>query len=149
MHTLVSFLKKRIPCSCLDEKYKEVKSIPKIGLCCNHGCSLPFGKTERSLTECCSRCRTANYCSRKCQVAAWPGHKVECTFYADLKAKYVILETKRIILDSFIVINHTNTFLCHSHNKNRGLLLHSKCRSRAIVVSWKGTRWSLPAVEVR
>jgi len=30
-HTLVSFLKKRIPCSCLDEKYEQVKSISKIG----------------------------------------------------------------------------------------------------------------------
>eukprot|EP00984_Skeletonema_dohrnii_P028407 scaffold18382_cov155-Skeletonema_dohrnii-CCMP3373.AAC.11 len=88
MHTLVSFLKKRIRCSCLDEKYKEVKSIPKIGLCCNAGCPLPCGKTERSLTKCCSRCRAANYCSRECQVAAWQGHKGECAFYADLKAKF-------------------------------------------------------------
>jgi len=88
MHTLVSFLKKRIHCSCLDEKYKEVKSIPKIGLCCNTVCPLPCGKTERSLTKCCSRCRAANYCSRECQVAAWQGHKGECAFYADLKAKF-------------------------------------------------------------
>ena len=28
-HTLVSFYKKRIPCSCLDKKYKEVKSVNK------------------------------------------------------------------------------------------------------------------------
>lgn len=88
MHTLVSFFRKRIPCSCLDKKYKEVKYIPKIGLCCNPGCSLPSGKTERSLKMCCSRCRAANYCSRKCQVAIWPCHKGECTFYADLKAKF-------------------------------------------------------------
>eukprot|EP00984_Skeletonema_dohrnii_P028405 scaffold18382_cov155-Skeletonema_dohrnii-CCMP3373.AAC.9 len=88
MHTLVSFLKKRIRCSCLDELYKEVKSIPKIGLCCNTVCPLPCGKTNRSATKCCSRCRAANYCSRECQVAAWQGHKGECAFYADLKAKF-------------------------------------------------------------
>ena len=87
-HTLVSFLKHRIPCSCLNGKYKEVKSIPKIGLCCNPDCHLPFGKTERRLTMCCSRCRAANYCSRECQVAVWEGHKIECCFYADLKAKF-------------------------------------------------------------
>jgi len=88
MHTLVSFLKKRIPCSCLDEKYKEVKHIPKIGLCCSPECPLPCGMTERSLTMCCSRCRAANYCSRECQVASWQGHKGECAFYSDLKAKF-------------------------------------------------------------
>ena len=88
IHTLVSFLRKRIPCSCLDEKYKEVKSMPKIGLCCNPGCPLPGGMTERSLTMCCSRCRGANYCSRECQVAAWQGHRGECDFYADLKSKF-------------------------------------------------------------
>jgi len=74
-HTLISFLKKRIPCSCLNELYKQFKSIPKIGLCCNAMCPLPGGKTERSATMCCSRCRAANYCSRACQVAVWQGHK--------------------------------------------------------------------------
>lgn len=87
-HTLISFYKRRIPCSCLDEKYQEVKSIPKIGLCCNYECPLPCGKTERSDTMCCSRCRAANYCSRECQVAAWQGHKGECRFYTNLKAKF-------------------------------------------------------------
>eukprot|EP00984_Skeletonema_dohrnii_P029857 scaffold20768_cov138-Skeletonema_dohrnii-CCMP3373.AAC.6 len=87
-HTTVSFLKRRIPCSCLDEKYKEVKSIPKIGLCCSPECPLPCGKTELSATMCCSRCRAANYCSRECQVAAWQGHRGECGFYAELKAKF-------------------------------------------------------------
>mmetsp|Transcript_8640 Transcript_8640/g.12390 ORF Transcript_8640/g.12390 Transcript_8640/m.12390 type:complete len:146 (+) Transcript_8640:1871-2308(+) len=77
IHTLVGFQRKRIPCSCVDEKYKEVKSIPKIGLCCNPGCPLPGGMTERSLTMCCSRCREANYCSRECQVAAWQDHRGE------------------------------------------------------------------------
>eukprot|EP00985_Skeletonema_marinoi_P000035 scaffold8_cov142-Skeletonema_marinoi.AAC.28 len=93
-HTLVSFLKKRIPCSCLDEKYKQVKSISKIGICFNPKCPLPGGITNRSNTKCCSRCRWAvNYCSEECQEAAWPEHKADCDFYvgcfnADLKATF-------------------------------------------------------------
>jgi len=93
-HTLVSFLKKRIPCSCLNELYKQVKSIPKIGLCCNVMCPLPGGKTERSATMCCSRCRAANYCSRECQVAVWQGHKGECDFYVNLKAEFEAEESE-------------------------------------------------------
>jgi hypothetical protein len=34
-HTLVNFFRKRSPCSCLDDKYEEVKSIPKTGYCCS------------------------------------------------------------------------------------------------------------------
>ena len=30
-HTLVKYLRENIPCSCLDEKYKQVKSITKMG----------------------------------------------------------------------------------------------------------------------
>eukprot|EP00984_Skeletonema_dohrnii_P033569 scaffold30514_cov154-Skeletonema_dohrnii-CCMP3373.AAC.2 len=92
-HTLVSFLKKRIPCCCLDEKYKQVKSISKIGICFNPKCPLPGGITKRSATKCCSRCRWAvNYCSEECQEAAWPEHKADCDFYvhcfnADLEAR--------------------------------------------------------------
>ena len=80
-HTLVSFLRNRIPCSCLDEKYEEVKSISKTGLCCNPGCHLPDGITKRSAMKCCSRCHLANYCSKECQKAAWSDHKAECDAY--------------------------------------------------------------------
>lgn len=82
-HTLVSFLKRRTPCSCLDVKYEQVKSISKIGLCSNPKCPLPGGITKRSDTKSCSRCRCANYCSEACQQAAWPDHKRDCNFYAD------------------------------------------------------------------
>jgi hypothetical protein len=47
-HTLVQFFRKRIPCSCLDEKYKEVKHITKMGLCCNPECPLPGKMVVRS-----------------------------------------------------------------------------------------------------
>jgi hypothetical protein len=77
-HTLVSFLKKHIPCCCLDEKYKEVKSTPKMSFCYNEHCSLPGGRVERSKANPCSRCRSAFYCSRECQVADWKRHKFIC-----------------------------------------------------------------------
>ena len=57
MHTLVKFFRHRIPCSCLDEKYEEVKHIPKQGYCYYIQCSIPGGKLERSKTKYCSRCR--------------------------------------------------------------------------------------------
>ncbi len=77
-HTLVSYLKKLIPCTCLDEKYKEVRSIPKITQCYNENCSLPRRQVEQSKATCCSRCRHATYCSRSCQVQDWPRHKITC-----------------------------------------------------------------------
>ena len=84
-HTLVSFFRKRIPCKCLDEKYKEVKSTPKIGFCHNPKCSLPGNKTVRSAMLYCTQCNV-NYCSRECQVAHWPGHKQICAVAANMRA---------------------------------------------------------------
>eukprot|EP00984_Skeletonema_dohrnii_P021610 scaffold10847_cov72-Skeletonema_dohrnii-CCMP3373.AAC.2 len=76
-HTLISYLKHRIPCRCLDEIYKQVKSTKKMGLCFNENCCHPDGMVERSSLLNCTRCRFANYCSRECQVADWPRHKKE------------------------------------------------------------------------
>ena len=76
-HTIVSFVRKRISCRCLDEKYNQVKSIKKLGICMNAQCSQ--GKTvERRKMFNCTRCRRENYCSRVCQRAAWPEHKKVC-----------------------------------------------------------------------
>ena len=85
-HTLVSFYRKRIPCSCLDEKYKEVKSVKKMGCCYNPSCSHPDGKVERSKMFCCTRCGMANYCSVECQKADWKEHKELCSTAVELKA---------------------------------------------------------------
>jgi len=54
-HTIVSFFRKRIPCSCLDAKYEEVKSIKKMGICRGLHCSLPHGGVERSTMFTCTR----------------------------------------------------------------------------------------------
>ena len=85
-HTLVSFFRKRITCKCLDDKYEEVKSIAKIGFCCNPNCSIPDRKTARSKMLYCTQCRKANYCSRECQVANWPIHKQICAIAANMLA---------------------------------------------------------------
>ena len=78
MKTVVSFLKKRIPCNCLDKKYKEVKFVTKMGMCANTKCSLPDNKVERKKMFTCTGCSSANYCSPECQKIDWPAHKFEC-----------------------------------------------------------------------
>jgi hypothetical protein len=77
-HTLVQFFRKQIPCSCLDEKYLEVKSVPKTGYCCSSQCPLPDRMAVRKKMVYCAECRVVNYCSRECQVADWQHHKKEC-----------------------------------------------------------------------
>jgi len=89
MHTLVKFLRKRISCTCLDEKYEEVKSITKMGICSNIQCNLPHRMTERSNTMYCSRCRCVAYCSRACQRADWITHKRCCDTNSAIKAEWL------------------------------------------------------------
>ena len=77
-HTLVNYFRNRIPCSCLDDKHKEVRPIIKMGICCNPQCSLPDRKLERAAMESCEQCRLAHYCSRHCQKKDWKRHKDAC-----------------------------------------------------------------------
>ena len=71
--TLVKYLRKRIPCSCLDEIYKNVKTMTRKGVCYN--CSSTI---ERNKMLTCARCGEAHYCSRSCQKDDWPMHKERC-----------------------------------------------------------------------
>ena len=86
--TLLSYYRKYISCSCLDDKYKEVKSVKKMGWCYNTNCSNPGGKVERSKMFSCTRCRDANYCSVECQKADWKHHKKFCGQTAEMKAAF-------------------------------------------------------------
>ena len=73
----LKFFSKRVPCSCLKERYQnERKSTPKTGQCdhCNK-------EMERVALAVCSRCMIDQYCSRECQVAAWTKHEWICGRY--------------------------------------------------------------------
>ncbi len=88
LHTLVKFLRKRIPCKCLDKKYKQVKSMTKMGVCGNPACSLPDRKVAQNKMSYCSGCHELCYCSNACQKVDWPRHKVECKRVAREKAEF-------------------------------------------------------------
>ena len=84
---LVSYLKKRIPCSCLDTMYKALKSLPKMGMCCAAKCSLPDeGRVAASAMMSCEGCRHAHYCSEACQAASWEKHKDRCKMWKNWRA---------------------------------------------------------------
>lgn len=90
-HTLVSFYRKRIPCSCLDEIYEEVKSIPKTGLCDYPNCCHHYydRMVERKKMKACTGCRKMTwYCSRSCQKADWPEHKHCCATIRNVAEKH-------------------------------------------------------------
>ncbi len=88
LHTLVKFFRHRIPCSCLDEIYKEVKNTTKMSICFNLDCNIPYGEVERSRIMCCGRCRIVTYCSRECQKVCWTTHKPKCDRNAAIIARF-------------------------------------------------------------
>ena len=70
----LKFYRKRISCNCLKRMHLEArKTLFKIGMCW-------YCKEEkvRVTLDVCSRCRVSQYCSKECQVAAWPVHKMNC-----------------------------------------------------------------------
>lgn len=67
------FLKKRIPCSCLDGMGKKFKHKPKMGLCFTCLKHMEYKTMFK-----CSSCNLSHYCSQQCQVAHWPNHREEC-----------------------------------------------------------------------
>ena len=87
-HTAVKFIRERIPCNCLDEKYKQVKSIKKMGHCGNENCISSDRNVERKTMVYCANCRMINYCSRECQVADWSRHKPRCKEASKMKADF-------------------------------------------------------------
>ena len=79
---LIGYLKKRIPCSCLDSSYKAVKHLPKNGLCCSVSCSVPGRLVEVSKMWSCEDCRRRHYCSEECQADDWPRHRKNCKVWS-------------------------------------------------------------------
>ena len=73
----LKFFRKRTSCKCLKGMHLEArKTQPKLGVCCH--CDV--GK-ERSSLMVCSRCGVDKYCSKQCQIAAWPEHKGYCDVF--------------------------------------------------------------------
>lgn len=49
--------------------------------CANLGCTNLAGPAEHDLpSQACSRCHVLRYCSRDCQLEAWPSHRRVCPF---------------------------------------------------------------------
>ena len=78
---LLKFYRKRISaCKCLKQVHLETrKTVPKTSQCYHCG-----KETERVLLSLCGRCMIDQYCSRECQVAAWPEHKRNCDMYVQV-----------------------------------------------------------------
>jgi len=73
----VSFFRKRIPCTCLDQAYQEARQRVQEGECqvCNK-------VKDDKLMFSCGKCNLRKYCSKECQVKHWPEHKEECKEFA-------------------------------------------------------------------
>jgi len=94
---IVHFYRKRIPCSCLDKLYSEIKKIEDRGSRCFHCKQTVKSKDIKT----CSRCKFVQYCSKECQIKDWPTHKGKCVEAADFhkgvkKAETVKKNQKRV-----------------------------------------------------
>ena len=84
MRDMLKFFRKRTSCKCLKAMHLEArKTLPKFGGCyhCMEGNNCQ--QVERASLMVCSRCRVAQYCSRKCQLADWSMHKCRCDVLYD------------------------------------------------------------------
>ena len=87
-HTVFSYLKRNIPCTCLDKRYNEVKHLEKTGVCWNPKCRLVSeNPSKRSMMKC-TGCGHANYCSPSCQKADWQRHKSQCMMLNESRAQF-------------------------------------------------------------
>ena len=86
---ILKFYSKRLPCTCLNVRYKIArKTMPKRGACkqCDK-------LVERALLLTCGHCKVPFYCSRECQVAHVPEHKNDCGMYVDIR-RHKVTEKK-------------------------------------------------------
>jgi len=73
---IIRYIKKRIPCKCLDEMHEShTCEDTKKGLCAS--CYELFDYVDLKR---CTGCGTSHYCGRECQLNDWPEHKVFCKF---------------------------------------------------------------------
>jgi hypothetical protein len=66
---LICWLKKKIPCPCLNEARRHARqNLPNTGKCMAPACGMILPKTELMK---CSGCKISEYCSRDCQKTDW------------------------------------------------------------------------------
>jgi hypothetical protein len=70
---VVKFFHKRNGCVCLKKKYDELRTHTSMGNC--HYCRESF---ERKKLMLCIQCKNSQYCSKVCQRAHWPKHRIFC-----------------------------------------------------------------------
>jgi hypothetical protein len=80
---IVRFLHKRNSCNCLQEVYHQVKKITRVSYC--HGCHTK--KDAKEVRSCV--CGVFQYCSRQCQLFAWPRHKEYCKGMREMRGKSI------------------------------------------------------------
>jgi hypothetical protein len=73
---ITKFYHRRNECSCVKEKYDQVKKQTQMSICqhCRQ-------RRARSELKICTRCRITCYCNQECQRLDWPDHKVRCIQY--------------------------------------------------------------------
>ena len=64
---------RNLPCDCMKEVMKKYKQLNPVEMYeCNH-----CNKKSHDMKQC-TKCKMAQYCSKSCQNAAWPAHKLVC-----------------------------------------------------------------------
>ena len=79
----VKFFSKKIPCTCLKEKWKQAKTKPKVARCTV--CYVVKDKCEILI---CGQCKRSHYCSKDCQAAHWHAHQPFCVKWKKVLADY-------------------------------------------------------------
>mmetsp|Transcript_38709 Transcript_38709/g.43583 ORF Transcript_38709/g.43583 Transcript_38709/m.43583 type:complete len:118 (+) Transcript_38709:1-354(+) len=70
---IIKCLAREIPCNCMDSEKVKAREMDKTNPC--RGCHNHFHKTSLFF---CSGCQSVQYCSKACQVDAWPNHRDSC-----------------------------------------------------------------------
>jgi hypothetical protein len=63
-----------------------------LGLVCDHCGKTAEQASVRSLKDC-GKCYAVRYCGKKCQLAAWPGHKEACKARVEEREERMRVET--------------------------------------------------------
>jgi hypothetical protein len=87
---IIRFFMKRTTCSCLKERYKQIKiSHPTSKSRCDNCHQV---KDRRSIMLC-GRCKTRQYCSIECQSVDWPKHKIDqCDKIIQCRREHVMVK---------------------------------------------------------